>query len=85
MKPKRFQEIKCAVCDGEGIVGIYSNNDFEGPDECRSCDGSGRNIIYVKSGVIAKYLGGPLMGRIPPKLIKMVLEGKWTNLKDGKL
>lgn len=49
-------EIRCARCDGHGIVTSWSNI----PDECPDCGGSGRNWQYP-GGAIARYYSGPLL------------------------
>jgi hypothetical protein len=43
----------------------YSGDDFLGPEECGDCGGSGRIYIHRKTGTVAAYPGGPLMGRLP--------------------
>lgn len=62
---KRFIRIKCPNCDGHGMVSDYGafGLDFEGPAECDDCGGNGSIVRYVKSGVLAQYPGGPLLGR----------------------
>lgn len=65
----KYREIKCSSCSGKGIVSKYSMTDFEGPDECNDCFGSGNQIIY-ENGTIAKYYGGPLCGKLTIKELK---------------
>ena len=50
--------IKCANCNGHGIVSDMAGE----PDECLDCGGSGANWQYPK-GAIACYYSGPLIGR----------------------
>lgn len=53
--------IVCISCDGKGLRN--AGNPFDPwPEECVWCAGSGKNWQY-QSGAIAKYLGGPLIGR----------------------
>ena len=54
-------KIKCDRCDGHGIVQNGNNYD-PCPEECADCNGSG-NIWRYNSGVLAKYYGGPLIGK----------------------
>jgi len=53
--------IKCSRCDGHGFRSVWSFGVKE-PDECPDCGGSGRNWKYP-GGAIARYYGGPLLGR----------------------
>jgi RecJ-like exonuclease len=55
MKP--YETIRCARCDGHGQVSKWSE-----PEECPDCGGSGQNVRY-ESGTIARYPGGPLLGK----------------------
>ena len=55
---KTFKRIKCAHCDGFGVV----DTGYHYPDECRACGGSG-TIIRYESGTYASYIGGPFLGR----------------------
>jgi len=63
MTPKG-QFIKCARCDGHGLISTWSFGVKE-PDECPDCGGSGRNWQYP-SGIIASYYSGPFLGRVSP-------------------
>lgn len=60
---KKFTRMLCFRCSGHGIVSRYSHNDFEGPEECSICNGSGYIIKYKVSGVFAKYPGGSFLGK----------------------
>lgn len=62
-KPKSGHSIKCAVCDGHGLVTSWSFGVKE-PDECKECGGSGQNWLY-DNGAIARHYAGPLIGRLP--------------------
>lgn len=53
--------ITCERCDGKGFRTVWSFGVKE-PDECLDCGGSGLNWQYPK-GAIARYYGGPLIGR----------------------
>lgn len=48
--------VTCVRCGGSGLVGTQV------PDECPTCGGSGLNWRY-KSGVLARYYSGPLLGK----------------------
>jgi DnaJ-class molecular chaperone len=61
-KPKSYERVKCAACDGHGIVASYDMAGYLSPDECRACGGAG-TIVRYESGVLASYAGGPLLGR----------------------
>lgn len=61
---QNYQRVTCWNCDGKGLVASYDRDGFLSPDECSTCGGSG-NVIRYKSGVLAKYPGGPLLGREP--------------------
>lgn len=52
-------DIECANCGGHGLV-VDTHGE---PDECAQCGGSGSNWQYPK-GAIARYYGGPLIGRL---------------------
>lgn len=56
---RAWEEVECWDCSGFGVV----DRGCHDPDECRTCNGSGRVIRYKASGVYAKYQGGPLLGR----------------------
>lgn len=55
------KQITCASCDGHGMISDMAGE----PDECRDCGGSGLNWRYPK-GAIARYYGGPLIGKDVP-------------------
>ena len=55
--------ILCSSCSGHGQVSWYSQDDFLGPEECYECDGKGVIWLYP-NGALAKFKGGPLLGRI---------------------
>ena len=59
-----WKRIQCHNCGGHGMVSVYSYNDFEGADECSTCDGRGTIAISPKDRV-AKYPGGPFIGSEP--------------------
>ena len=59
-----WKKIQCHNCGGHGMVSVYSYNDFEGADECNTCDGRGTIAISPKDRV-AKYPGGPFLGSEP--------------------
>ncbi len=50
--------IPCDDCRGHGLHAEINGE----LDECRACGGSGRNWQYP-GGAIARYYGGPLIGR----------------------
>lgn len=59
-----WTQIKCFDCDGHGQVSSYTCDgmDFNGPEECYSCNGSG--LIYRSpKGSFAQWPGGPFIGR----------------------
>lgn len=60
------EHIKCDTCDGHGQRAVWSLGVKE-PDECPHCGGSGRNWQYL-SGAIARYYGGPFIGRATKKM-----------------
>jgi hypothetical protein len=53
-----WQREKCGACSGYGMVSSYSAFDFEGPEECNSCGGTGINWKTPK-GRYVLYPGGP--------------------------
>ena len=54
----------CVCCSGYGVVSDYGNGeDFYGPKECISCNGSGQVYISAK-GTVAQWPGGPFLGRL---------------------
>lgn len=56
------QWIDCGACH-HGVVAVYSGRDFEGPGECPYCTAG---VIWrYPSGALAKYPGGPFIGREP--------------------
>lgn len=57
------KSVTCWSCGGHGVVSVYSAMDFEGAGECKDCGGNGVLWLYP-SGVIARYKGGPLCGRL---------------------
>lgn len=62
MSESKGQSALCARCAGAGLVSTWSFGVKE-PDECPDCGGSGRNWVYPR-GAIARYYGGPLIGRM---------------------
>jgi len=63
-RQKRFSRIRCWHCAGKGLVANYDMDGYLSPDECSVCGGCGSVIMY-ESGVLAKYPGGPLLGKEP--------------------
>lgn len=63
---KHYERITCTKCQGHGQVANYGafGLDFEGPDECPDCEGTGTIVRYA-SGALARYPGGPFLGRDP--------------------
>lgn len=63
-----WKRITCHNCEGHGQVANYGSFglDFEGPEECNSCEGSG-SIWQSPKGRLAKYPGGPFIGRLTAK------------------
>jgi DnaJ-class molecular chaperone len=59
------KQIKCFNCDGHGIH-LNSNSWDPSPDECSVCDGNG-TLWQYDSGPIAKWHGGPFVGRLSAK------------------
>jgi DnaJ-class molecular chaperone len=59
---RSWESIECWDCNGFGIV----DRGYHDPDECRTCGGSGSVVKYRESGVVAKYAGGPILGRDKP-------------------
>jgi len=59
-----WTRIACDSCSGHGQVSSYTfgGGDFNGPDECRDCGGSG-HIWRSRKGALAQYPGGPFVGR----------------------
>lgn len=55
------KHIVCVSCDGHGYRTTWSFGVKE-PDECGSCGGTGKHWRYP-GGAIARYYGGPLVGR----------------------
>jgi hypothetical protein len=61
-----WRTITCWECRGYGVVSVYSANDFEGPGECGTCDGSG--AVFVRpGGHCFHYPGGPACGMVSPE------------------
>ena len=58
-----WEKIKCHSCDGHGLVSSHTGGNLDGPDECRTCWGSG-SIWRSPKGALAKYPGGPFVGRV---------------------
>ena len=58
------ERIRCDRCDGHGYRVVWSFGVKE-PDECSDCGGSGK-IWKYRGGAIARYYGGPLLGREVP-------------------
>jgi DnaJ-class molecular chaperone len=55
---KGWTMVQCHSCDGHGMVADYGcGEDFYGPEECRTCNGSG-NIWKTPKGRYAEYPGG---------------------------
>jgi DnaJ-class molecular chaperone len=54
---------KCPNCEGHGQVCEYSfgGGDFEGPAECKDCNGTGQ-IWKSPRGALAQYPGGKFLG-----------------------
>lgn len=73
------KHIKCSRCDGHGLRTVWSFGVKE-PDECPDCGGSG-NVWRYESGVIAKWYGGPLLGRDPAA--KPALLESMGNVAEG--
>lgn len=53
-----YEWVECWRCGGHGVY----DRGYHNPDECGTCNGSGRVIRYA-SGVYAKYPSGPFLGR----------------------
>lgn len=51
-------EVDCGCCAGIEWGGEY-------PRDCNRCAGGGLYYVHIKSGVMAQYPGGPLLGRLP--------------------
>jgi DnaJ-class molecular chaperone len=63
-KQKKWTNRTCDSCSGHGQVSAYSfgGGDFEGPDECKDCNGTGM-IWRSPNGALAQYPGGPFVGK----------------------
>lgn len=61
---RNWRVLPCPTCSGCGIVSQYSYDDFEGPNECRECSGSGRLWIRPSNHCFA-WPGGPTRGLWP--------------------
>ncbi len=59
------ETVKCVRCGGSGVA-QHPTSYQPWPEECAECGGSGRNWRYP-GGAIARYYGGPLIGREPRK------------------
>ena len=57
--PKRGVAIACSHCNGSHL-----QDTMGGPIDCIHCE-NGSHWLYVDSGRIARYRGGPLVGRLP--------------------
>lgn len=57
---------KCHDCSGHGLISDYSydGHEFEGPAECRTCNGTG-TIWRSPKGSLAQYPGGRFVGKEP--------------------
>lgn len=51
--------VECGNCSGHGIV----DRSYHDPDECRYCSGSGRVWKHERTGVYARWPGGPFFGK----------------------
>lgn len=62
--PTLWREIQCYSCGGHGLVSGYTfdGSDFTGAEECDCCGGSGKLSVSEK-GAIARWPGGPFVGR----------------------
>jgi hypothetical protein len=65
--------IPCCRCSGHGLVTVWSFGVKE-PEECSDCGGSGFNWQYPR-GAIARYYGGPLIGRTAALRARSAMEG----------
>jgi hypothetical protein len=52
----------CYDCGGKGLY--HADCTFLGPRECNTCDGNGKIWVHNKSGAMAKYPGGPFIGKL---------------------
>jgi len=60
------RKVVCGACSGHGLV--QDGNRWDpSPKECSDCGGSGTNWQYPR-GAIARYYGGPLIGRASERL-----------------
>jgi hypothetical protein len=64
---KGWYKLDCGCCNGLRWGG-------EEPIECSECGGGGFFYLHRKSGVIAQYPGGPLMGRWNKESVEKELE-----------
>lgn len=64
MSEQNGKAIQCVTCAGAGIVMHRPVYDPQ-IEECPDCGGSGLNWEYAK-GAIARFYGGPLIGRMNP-------------------
>lgn len=58
----KWRTIRCSNCGGQGMVCIYSYEDFDGAEDCLQCNGSGQ-IFIRPSGHLFLYPGGKAIGR----------------------
>jgi hypothetical protein len=65
-------DIDCGCCNGIQWGG-------EDPRECRTCEGTGRWAVHVKSGLLKLWPGGSIIGSMldteVQKLVAQVKEG----------
>ncbi len=62
---RKWRKESCVRCSGHGVVSSYTfdGSDFLGPEECDDCGGYGVVWVHRKTGTMAQYPGGRLMGR----------------------
>lgn len=53
--------IACDLCGGHGITAVYHDGS---PEECRDCYGNGYVWLSPSRTRIAKWPGGPFIGRL---------------------
>lgn len=67
---RKWERVPCGCCNGCGMESDYGlGGDFYGPKECGGCNGSGVYFRHRRTGTLAAWPGGPLMGR-EPKMVK---------------
>lgn len=66
---RKWRQERCSGCGGHGIVSGYTlgGTDFVGAEECDDCNGGGVIYIHRRTGTIAEYPGGRLLGRLSKK------------------